>query len=320
MSKKLLVTGSLAYDRIAVFRDRFSAHILPDKIHRLNVSFLVDDMTVNLGGTGGNIAYSLALLGEKPLLLGAVGDDFDVYEAALKKNGILLKYLKRVPGLLTAHATIMTDLEDNQIASFYPGANARAGESSVEAVTESIALAIIAPNDKKAMLRYAEACRERNIPFIADPGQMILAMGPKELKEFIRGARGLVANDYEWQLIRDKLKVDEISLAKNLDWLIITYADKGSRCFTGGTSFTVPAYPAKNVVDPTGCGDAFRAGLMVGLKNGYPLEAAVRMGAYLASKAVEKAGTQNHTLDKSEWKEFITSVISSAAKRSREIP
>lgn len=302
----LLVTGSIAYDRISVFRDRFGNHILPDKIHRLNVSFLVDNMTVNLGGTGGNIAYNLALLGGKPLLLGAFGDDFDVYEVALKKNGIPLKYLKHVPGKLTAHATIMTDLDDNQIASFYPGANAHAGESSVEAVTEDIALAIIAPNDKAAMLGYAESCRKRKIPFIADPGQTILAMSRDELKEFLHGATGLVANDYEWQLIRDKLRMDETHLLKNLDWLIITYAEKGSQGWIrDGRTFSVPAHSAKTVVDPTGCGDAFRAGLMYGIKNGYLLEAAVRMGAYLASKAVEKAGTQNHTVAADEWKDFI---------------
>lgn len=303
--KRLLVTGSIAYDRIAVFRDRFANHILPDKIHRLNVSFLVQDMTVNLGGTGGNIAYNLGLLGESPLLLGAVGDDFDLYETCLRQNHIETRYIKKIPGLLTAHASIMTDLDDNQIASFYPGANAYAKTSSVDDVAEAVNLAIIAPNDKEAMLQAARSCRSKGIPFIADPGQMTLALEAKELDELIDGALGVIANDYEWQLITDKSGLDEKTLLKKVQWLIITYAEKGARIWSAEGEAEIPIIKPKKVVDPTGCGDAFRAGLMYGIKNQYPLKVSAQMGAWLASRCVEQAGTQNHTISSAEWKSFL---------------
>ncbi len=303
--KRLLVTGSIAYDRIAVFRDRFSNHILPDKIHRLNVSFLVEDMTVNLGGTGGNIAYNLGLLGENPLLLGAAGDDFDLYEKCLQQNHIETRYIKKIPGLLTAHTSIMTDLDDNQIASFYPGANAHAKTSSVDDVTEEVALAIIAPNDKEAMLGAARSCRKKNIPFIADPGQMMLALDAKELDELIEGALGVIANDYEWQLITDKSGLDEKKILKKAQWLIVTYAEHGARLWNADGKEEIPIVKPAKVVDPTGCGDAFRAGLMYGIKNRHTLKNSAHMGSWLASRCVEQAGTQNHTLDEAEWKKFI---------------
>lgn len=301
----LLVTGSIAYDRISVFADRFANHILPDQIHRLNLSFIVRDMTVNHGGTGGNIAYNLGLLGEAPLLLGAVGDDFGPYRANLEKTGVNLKYLRHIAGALTAHATIMTDLADNQIASFYPGANAHAAEADIADVKEEIALAIIAPNDPGAMLGYARTCRDKKIPFIADPGQIIPAFSGDDLKAFIRGAVGLIVNDYEWQLVKGKAGITESDLTKNGQWLIVTYGEKGSKLWADGKTEDIPAVPASRTVDPTGCGDAFRAGLMYGIKNGRSLADAARIGAWIASRTAEHAGTQNHTVDKNGWKSFL---------------
>lgn len=303
----ILVTGSIAYDRIAVFHDRFARHILPDKIHRLNVSFPVERMTVEPGGTGGNIAYNLAIIGETPLLLGAVGDDFVMYESCLKKNGIDICYIKRIPDTLTSHASIMTDMDDNQIASFFEGAGRYAHESSIGNVKEKIELAIVAPNNKKAMLMYAAECRDRKIPFIADPGQAVLALGENDFLKLIKGAIGLIANDYEWELIQGKTKLTISKLLKKVEWLIVTYAEKGSIIHEREREVKVPAYPVRSVVDPTGCGDAYRAGLMYGLKHGYNLKESANLGAYLGARAVEYNGTQNHRINKKEWETFLMS-------------
>ncbi|MFH1012176.1 MAG: carbohydrate kinase family protein [Candidatus Peregrinibacteria bacterium] len=305
----LLVTGSLAYDRIAVFKDKFANHILPDKVHRLNVAFTVDNMTIQFGGTGGNIAFNLALLGESPLLLGTVGDDFDDYRKWLVDRKVSDRYIKKIEGRLTAHATIMTDLDDNQITAFHAGAMNHAHEAKLDEITEDISLAIVAPNGIKAMVQYAEACRKKKIPFIADPGQSIPALSKEDLQLLVNDATGLIMNDYEWQLVTEKTGWTNGRLMEHVEWLIITYGEKGSKLWTrDGKEVKIPTYPAEAVVDPTGCGDAFRAGVMYGIKNRYPLEKAAHMGAWVASKALAKRGTQHHTIDPTEWKKFINNL------------
>ncbi|MFH0821060.1 MAG: PfkB family carbohydrate kinase, partial [Candidatus Peregrinibacteria bacterium] len=223
-------------------------------------------------------------------------------------NGVDIRYLKRVSDMLTSHATIMTDLDDNQIASFYEGAGKHAHESRIEDVREPVSLAIIAPNHPQAMLEYAEACRKQSIPFIADPGQATLALSAKDFGSFLKGAVGLIANDYEWELIQEKTKLTSKKLLEKVGWLIITYAENGSTVWTGNKEFKIPACHVSSVVDPTGCGDAYRAGLMVGISQGKTLEQSARMGAYLGARAVEYNGTQNHRIDPKSWKDFLNSL------------
>jgi len=303
--KNLLVTGSIAFDRISVFKDRFANHILPKKTHMINVSFTVDDLAVHLGGTGGNIAYNLAQLGDTPYLAGTVGADFGDYRNWLERNGVKLNYVKTIDGLLTAQASIMTDLDDNQITAFYGGAMFRAHEATIDDLKD-IAMAIVSPNGKEGMLYYADHFRRHDIPFIADPGQAIPAFSGEELMTLIHGAHVLIVNDYEWQLIQEKTDLNCGNSGQYVDHLIVTYGEKGSKIRSReNDGIEVPTVQATEVVDPTGCGDAYRAGLMWGLKQQYPIEKAAHVGAWIAAQAVTKAGTQNHSIKKGEFEEFL---------------
>jgi adenosine kinase len=297
---KLLVTGSLAYDRIATFQGHFGEHLLPDKVHQLNVAFNVDRMSIQFGGTGGNIAYSLALLGEDPILLGTLGDDYEEYKNQLLKNNISTDHIKIIEGALTANATIMTDLDDNQITAFYTGAMQKAHQAKIEAIEDPIELAIISPNGIKAIQEYPEILRQKQIPFIADPGQSIPALSKDDLINLITGAHILIVNDYEWHLVTEKtdLTLEEIFKKTNLDHLIVTLGEKGAKIWNKdsnpSTPVEIPAHKPEKIVDPTGCGDAFRAGLMYGIKNQKSIKESAQIGALLAAKAIEHNGTQNH--------------------------
>ena len=308
MNNKLLVTGSIALDRIAVFEGKFGDHILPEKVHCLNVSFTVSNMTVNYGGTGANIAYNLALMGDEPLLMGTVGNDAKGYVKNLGKKKIDCTNILEIPKKLTAHASIMTDMGDNQITAFYMGAMSHARQLKVKSLELKVDLAIIAPNDIKAMLQYAGECSEREIPFIADPGQAIPGFSKQDMIDFITGAYILICNDYEWEMIQEKTGLGFSDVMKKVSYLIVTYGENGSKIWAGrdASVIEIPAVKTKNVVDPTGCGDAYRAGLMYGLKNDYSIEQSGKIGAWIASKAVEKSGTQNHKIDRNEFEEFIT--------------
>lgn len=309
MKSSLLVTGSIAFDRIAVFPGRFQDHILKGHVHNLNVSFTVKEMSVNHGGTGGNIAYNLALLGERPILLGAVGHDAGTYLNALKKK-VNLTYIKKLPKMLTANATIMTDLQDNQITSFYSGVMQKAHMAKMNGIKEALSLAIIAPNGPKAMTDYADHCFKKEIPFIADPGQTIPAFSDRQLKEFITGAHMLVVNDYEWQLLQDRTGWSTADFLKRVNYLIVTYGEEGSKIWSslGATVTSVPAYRPKKLVDPTGCGDAYRAGLMYGYQHDYSVEQSAHIGAWLAARCIEASGTQNHRVSKTDFKKFLKSL------------
>lgn len=315
MKPSLLVTGSIAYDRISVFRDRFANHILKGHAHNLSVSFTVEDMTVNRGGTGGNIAYNLALLGEKPILLGAIGYDGADYLRGFNKN-INLSYVRLFPKMLTASATIMTDLDDNQIASFYMGAMKAANQAKMKDVKEPLSFAIIAPNEVEAMSAYADYCFKNEIPFIADPGQAIPAFSDKALKDFVTGAHALVLNDYEWQMVKDRTKWSEGDILKKVNYLIITYGDEGSKIWSSvdATVTDIPAYKPKKLVDPTGCGDAYRAGLMYGYQHDYDMVKSAHMGAWLATKCIESKGTQNHKVSKNDFRKFLAGIKNSKFK------
>ena len=306
MKSKLLVTGSLAFDRIAVFKDKFSNHVLKGHVHNLNLSFTVHDMEINYGGTGGNIAYNLALLGESALLFGAVGTDAEDYLTHLKKKKVDVSYVRKMPKTLTASATIMTDLDDNQIASFYAGAMAKAHQMKLSQVKEEPEIAIIAPDDVKAMEAHADYCFKKEIPFIADPGQAIPAFSKTGLQNFLIGAHAVVVNDYEWQMVQEKTGWNLKTLLENVNFLIVTYGDKGSQVICpDATVIDIPAYKAKKVLDPTGSGDAYRAGLLYGYVHDHDIEVSAHIGAWLASKAVEKKGTQNHHISKTDFKKFL---------------
>ncbi|MBU0706131.1 carbohydrate kinase family protein [Patescibacteria group bacterium] len=307
MKSSLLVTGSIAFDRIAVFKDRFSNHILKGHAHNLNVSFTVEDMEVFHGGTGGNIACNLALLGEKPILLGSIGHDSLEYMRTLEKKKVNISYVRRCPELLTANATIMTDLDDNQITSFYMGAMKMAHQAKIKDIKDAVSMAIIAPNNVRAMSDYADYCFKNGIPFIADPGQAIPAFSDTGLKDFITGAHMLVVNDYEWQMIADRTKWTQKEVLEKVNYLIITYGDQGSKIWSSidATVIEVPVCKPAKLADPTGCGDAYRAGLMYGCQHDYDIEKSARIGAWLAARCIEAKGTQNHKVSKTDFKKFL---------------
>lgn len=312
--KNILITGSLAYDRIAVFQDKFANHIMPDKIHQLNVCFTVEDMEVYYGGTAGNLAYNLNLLGENPPVLGALGKDARAYLDYLKEKGIQTDCISQSETRLTANAMIMTDLNDNQILSFYVGAMVEAQELRIENCELKIDLVIIAPNDMPAMVMYADYCREKGVLFIADPGQQITVFSASQLQNFAKKAHVLILNDYEWSLFQQMTGWTLEMTLKEVDFLIITLGEKGSQIHSKEGIVDIPAYPPKAVVDPTGCGDAYRGGLLYGLKKGFSMEKSAHLGAWLASKCIEKKGTQNHQIEKKELDTLIVILGPSKAK------
>ncbi|MFQ6014454.1 MAG: carbohydrate kinase family protein [Anaerolineae bacterium] len=298
----IIVTGSLAYDHIMVFPGYFKDHILPDKVHVLNVSFLVDHMIKKRGGCACNIAYSLALLGERPHIMGTVGEDFDEYRAWLEECGIDTSAIKAIKGELTATCTIITDRADNQITGFYAGAMSQAHILSFKDQHYSdIDLVIISPNDPKAMVRYVRECHELGIPYIYDPSQQIIRLSAEELIAGTSGSRMLVVNDYECEMIRNKTALSEEELLNLTEILIITRGEEGSLIKTNEKVIEIPIAVPKQLVDPTGAGDAYRAGIIKGLIHGYPLEVVGRLGSLTATYSIEEHGTQTHHFTLSEF-------------------
>jgi adenosine kinase len=300
---ELLISGSLAFDRIMDFPGRFADHILPDKIHILNVCFTVNGLTEKFGGTAGNIAYTLALLGERPRILAAAGRDFAPYRQWLLQQGLPLEGIRIVEQELTASAYITTDRSDNQITGFNPGAMRH--PCLPELPAGSAALAIIAPGNLEDMENLSRGCRERGIPYLCDPGQAIPALDPEALAGMITGARLLISNDYELELIRQKTGLQRADLLARTPAVVTTLAEKGSVIATASGETRIPAVPARTVADPTGAGDAYRAGLLKGLAEGRPLASAARMGAACASFAVEHHGTQVHRFAQHELMERL---------------
>lgn len=299
--KKILVIGSLAYDYIMNFDDRFANHIIPDKIHVLNVSFTAKKLSKEFGGTAGNIAYNLALLNEKPSIVASVGSDFEDYKKWLKKNNIDTRFIKILPNQFTASAHIITDRDDNQITAFFGGAMLCNNFSIKNIIKEADPnLAIVAPDCKEGMLLHAQELKELKIPYIFDPGQAMPVFDKNELKELISRSKAAIFNDYEIQLFTQKtgLSIDKIT---NLtEYLIITLGGKGSKIYKNGKEYKIPAAKPKNESDPTGAGDAYRAGVIKGLLYGLSPDIAGRIGALAAVYTVEKYGTQTHkyTIDK----------------------
>jgi adenosine kinase len=291
--KRTLVTGSIAYDTIMVFPDRFRNHLLADQLHILNVCFLTPEMRREFGGTAGNIAYNLKLLGEEPLLMATVGEDIDPYLARLKELCIGAQHLKRIAGQFTAQAFITTDLDDNQITAFHPGAMNHSHENRIGAGIGA-GLAIIGPDGKQGMLAHSRQCAAAGIPFLFDPGQGLPMFSRAELLEMVRLATYLAVNDYEGKMLEEKTGRPLVSLAGELKALVVTLGALGSQIYTGGKCIEIPLVKADAVVDPTGCGDAYRAGLLYGIAHGWDWEKTGRLGSLLGAIKIAQRGPQNH--------------------------
>jgi adenosine kinase len=298
----IVVTGSIAYDYLMTFPGSFTEHFLPEHMSRVSLSFLVDSMDKRRGGCAPNIAYTLALLGERPLIMATAGQDFPEFGEWLQAAGIDTSFVKIVPGKFTASFFCSTDQQNNQIASFYTGAMANAGELSFRTVPD-VGLTIIGPNDPGAMVQYAEECRTLGIPYIYDPGQQCARSSPEELRAGIIGATYLICNDYEFELIRQKTGLDEQQILERTEALIITRGEKGSSILLKGRRIDVPVVPEHRIADPTGVGDAYRGGLMKGLACGADWEVCGRLGSVAATFALEHLGGMSHAYT---WEEFAT--------------
>jgi adenosine kinase len=297
----LLITGSLAYDHIMVFKDRFKNHILPEKTHVLSVSFQVDELSRNFGGTAGNVAYNLALLGEKPIIVGVAGKDFQDYSQRLSSLGLSTQYIRIFPDEFTAQAFITTDLDDNQIAAFHLGAMRHAHEQPLSVIREPIDLVLIGPNQVKAILQYTDHCRVNKIPFWLDPGQALTELSGPELVDALIGADGMVVNDYEWDMVLSKSKLSSSEILGRVKTVLVTLGEKGVDILSVESQKQhISAVPNIKVIDPTGAGDAFRAGLLFGLRKRLCIEKCCQYACAVASFAVEKSGTQNHRFQDSD--------------------
>jgi adenosine kinase len=294
------VTGSIAYDYLMSFPGKFTEHFLPEHMNRVSLSFLVDSMDKRRGGCAPNIAYTLALLGERPLLMGTAGEDFGDYRAWLEAAGVDTSLVKLIEGKFCASFFCSTDVNNNQIASFYTGAMADAGQLSFRTV-DDCGLTIISPNDPGAMVQYAEECRTLGVPFIFDPGQQCARMSGDELADGVQGAAIVIVNDYELELLRQKTGKSESDLLRDAGALIVTRGEKGSTVITKEDWVDVPAVTPHRIVDPTGVGDAFRGGLMKGIALGLPYAICARIGAVAATYALEHLGGQSHSYT---WNEF----------------
>jgi len=300
LARRALICGSLAFDTIMVFGDRFANHILPDKIHILNVSFLVPQMRREFGGCAGNIAYNLKLLGDTGVPMATVGRDFAPYREWLAHSGVPTDHVRVIDGELTAQAFITTDLDDNQITAFHPGAMQHAHANRVSDALD-IAIGIVAPDGRDGMIEHAAQFAAAGIPFVFDPGQGLPMFGPAELKRFISQARWVALNDYEWQLVQQKSGWGVSELTARVEALIVTRGAAGSTIYTRGEELTVPAAPARAVIDPTGCGDAYRAGLLHGLLHGLDWLETGRIASLMGAIKIESRGTQNHSFTREEF-------------------
>lgn len=296
-----LICGSVAYDHIMVFPDQFKNHILPDKIHMLNVSFLVPDMRREFGGCAGNIAYSLKLLGGDGIPMATVGTDFSAYAQWLEQCGISQKHLTEIADTYTGQAFITTDQDDNQITAFHPGAMAESHQNKVSDA-QGITIGIVSPDGREGMIEHAQQFTEANIPFIFDPGQAMPLFNGDDLKKFLTQATWLTVNDYEMQLFLDKTKMTPAEIAQQVDALIITRGSAGAEIITAEKNIMIPVVKVEGLLDPTGCGDAFRSGLLYGLMNHLDWEITGRIASLLGAIKIAHHGTQNHSFTMNEFK------------------
>ena len=295
-----LICGSIAFDTIMVFHDRFRNHILPEQVHILNVSFLVPELRREFGGCAGNIAYNLALLGGAGRPMGTVGDDFAPYAEWLDRNGIARDHVRVVPGTYTAQAYITTDQDDNQITAFHPGAMSHAHLNRVEDAPGTT-IGLVSPDGRQGMIEHAEQFAAAGIPFVFDPGQGLPMFDGPELDRFASLATWLAFNDYEAKLMAERTGRGPEALAQRAAAVIVTRGAAGSLVFTRERVYEIPAAPAVAVVDPTGCGDAYRAGLLYGLMNGLDWETTGRIASLMGAIKIAHAGTQHHRFTRDEF-------------------
>ena len=299
---KIIVSGSIAYDYLMSFPSRFKEHILPDQIDRLSVSFLVDTMEKRRGGVAPNIAYTLALLGERPLIMGTAGQDFGEYRAWLEARGVDTSAVLEIPDLFTASFFVNTDLDNNQIASFYTGAMAHAHQLSIaEHAGGHADLVIISPDDPHAMEKRVEECVALGIPYVYDPSQQIIRLRAAQLVKGIQNCFLLIVNEYECGMIQAKTGWTETEVLARAGGLVVTLGEKGSHLRIGDEEHHIPAVPPVRIADPTGVGDAFRGGLLRGYGLGLPWKAAAQMGSLAAAYVLEQLGTQSHSYTPAEF-------------------
>jgi adenosine kinase len=296
-----LICGSAAYDNIMVFEDSFKNHILPDKIHILNVAFLVPRLRREFGGCATNISYNLKLLGGDPLPMATVGQDFEPYRKWLKKNGIRQDHIRTLDDVLTAQAFITTDLDDNQITAFHPGAM-NFSEKNKVGDAKGVKIGMVSPDGRTGMIKHAEQFAKKKIPFIFDPGQGMPMFNGDDLRHFIEQATWVTVNDYEWELLKSRTGWTEADITSRVDALIVTLGAKGSVIHTRNKTLKIPTVKPKAVADPTGCGDAYRAGLLYGLLNDLDWETTGRIASLMGSIKIEQHGTQNHTFTREQFK------------------
>jgi len=292
---RTLICGSMAYDTIMVFHDRFKNHILPDQLHILNVAFHVPDMRREFGGCAGNIAYSLKMLGGEPLIMATVGEDSAPYLHRLERLGLDRSHVREVPQTYTAQAFITTDLDDNQITAFHPGAMNHSHFNHV-ADAQGLTIGIVAPDGREGMMQHAQEFHDAGVPFIFDPGQGLPLFGGEELLNFLTLADYCCVNDYEAKLLSEKTGQPIEALAKLVDALVITLGGDGAQIHVDGRLLDIPSVRPDDLVDPTGCGDAFRAGLLYGIASGLPWEKSGRLASLMGSIKIAHRGGQNHKL------------------------
>ncbi len=302
--REIVISGSIAYDYLMRFPGRFTEYLIPDQLHQVSLSFLVDEMTKHWGGVAANIAFTMALLGMKPKLMGTVGRDFGDYRLWLEGVGVDCSTVSELTDVFTASFFVNTDLDNNQIASFYGGAMNYARNFRLEHVFDGTPdLVVISPNDPLAMVNLAEECRSRGIRFIYDPSQQVPRLDGADLRRGIEGSYAMVVNGYESEVIFEKTGLTLADLRKEIEILIITRGKQGSHIYTNGDVIEIPAFPARMIKDPTGGGDAYRAGFLCGLAHGIPLDVAGMMGSLSATYVLENVGTQSH---KFTIEEFIS--------------
>ena len=299
-----LICGSIAFDTIMVFGDRFRNHILPDRIHMLNVSFLVPQLRREFGGCAGNIAYNLRLLGDRGYPMATVGRDFAPYREWLQSQGVPLDYVKVIDTEHTAQAFITTDLDDNQITAFHPGAMQHSHDNDVTAA-RAATIGIVAPDGRAGMIQHAEQFAAAGIPFIFDPGQGLPMFGAAELDRFVTLATWVAVNDYEWQLIREKTGWTSSELTQRVRALIVTQGAEGSVIHTAAGELRIPSVKPGAVIDPTGCGDAYRAGLLHGLMHGLDWRTTGQIASLMGAIKIESLGTQNHRFTLESFQERL---------------
>ena len=299
---RIIISGSIAFDYLMSFPGRFREHILPEQISRLSVSFLVDSMDKRRGGVAPNIAYTLALLGERPVVMGTTGQDFGEYRAWLESHGVDTSAVIDIPHLFTASFFVNTDLDNNQIASFYTGAMAHALDLSITEHADGRAdLVVISPDDPRAMIKRVAECKTLGIRFVFDPSQQIIRLSADDLAAGIDGSFLLITNEYEFEMIRDKTGWSEAEILDRTGGLVTTWGGAGSRLRIGDEEYQIPVVPPRRVADPTGVGDAFRGGLLRGYSLGLSWDLAGRMGSLAATYALEEVGSQSHYYTRDEF-------------------